>query len=445
MMSRTPSVCVLAVAMLACADPAAAQSLKKLNDRNASRLSGSQAEVSIAANPAKPKQVIAASMSVNTPERGILVMASRNRGRKWNQTMIPNPEGPGLSADPMVAFNGRGTAFLAYIPVFPNSGTRAGLDLHRSSDGGNSWSGPVRVSDHPNTDKIALAASPATSGRYAGHVYLTWKWPAFGVYFSRSRDGGLTFSRERRIADRLASGPAITTDGEGRVFIAYNNPNSSAIEFLKSTNAGQSFSAPIRVAGTRGSFYTITPSHCRRHSIIYASIAVDRSGLQTAGNLYVSWSDSPPNADVSGAGDPCDPGFAGTADVYVSRSTDGGQTWSEPVTVHDSSLGNADQYHQWLDLDQKTGAVFVAYKDTRDDPSRQRTHVYLSASFDGGATWGSDLRMSDKRTDAPNGFQYGDYQGLAIGSKGKLVYSAWADFRTGAESEIFVGRVRVRK
>ena len=183
----------------------------------------------------------------------------------------------------------------------------------------------------------------------------------------------------------------------------------------------------------------MTPSTCRRMALVHASIGIDRSHGPDRGNLYVTWSDysadSPARCrPICAIDNPC------SADVYISRSADRGESWSTPRVVHEASLGSSDQYHQWIEVDPETGALYVAYKDTRDDDDRLRTHVYLNRSVDGGETFGAAIRLSSVSSHADNRFQYGDYQGLDVA--GGRLYAAWADFRDGfGTSRIYVGRV----
>jgi hypothetical protein len=91
-------------------------------------------------------------------------------------------------------------------------------------------------------------------------------------------------------------------------------------------------------------------------------------------------------------------------------------------------------------VDDSSGALYVAYKDTRLDPGRGATDVYLSRSGDGGATWDPPIRLSGRSSDARgSSFQYGDYQGLAA-SAGR-VYAAWSDYRVTEDADICVVRL----
>jgi len=83
---------------------------------------------------------------------------------------------------------------------------------------------------------------------------------------------------------------------------------------------------------------------------------VDRSEGPRKGWVYAAWTDR--------NGTAADPDCAGVAsasnaNVYYSRSSDGGTTWSPPAVVH-TNPANTDQFNQWMDVDPSDGAVYVA-------------------------------------------------------------------------------------
>jgi hypothetical protein len=97
-------------------------------------------------------------------------------------------------------------------------------------------------------------------------------------------------------------------------------------------------------------------------------------------------------------------------DPFITKSSDGGATWSPPVRVSATSAGQ--QYNPAIAIDA-LGRINVSYLDRRDDPNNCRTNTYLSRSTDGGVTF-TDYRVTDVDSDFdgnPNG--PGDYSGLA--------------------------------
>src|SRR3954471_5480394 len=72
-----------------------------------------------------------------------------------------------------------------------------------------------------------------------------------------------------------------------------------------------------------------------------------------------------------------------SVDVLTSRSTDGGRTWSNPVTT---ATGQLDK--NWIGCDNTTTSAFFGNCYTEYDISNSSDAVRMKASSDGGATWG---------------------------------------------------------
>ncbi|MDR3667870.1 MAG: hypothetical protein P4L35_13590, partial [Ignavibacteriaceae bacterium] len=101
--------------------------------------------------------------------------------------------------------------------------------------------------------------------------------------------------------------------------------------------------------------------------------------------------------------------------------------------VNQDVLNNGkDQYMPCINVDA-VGAVNVVYYDNRNTTA-DSTQVYISRSIDGGSTW-SDIQVSDHTfkpfsiTGAATGYQ-GDYIGITDGANG-TVWPFWADNSSG--------------
>ncbi|HWQ16175.1 MAG TPA: sialidase family protein [Roseiflexaceae bacterium] len=284
------------------------------------------------------------------------------------------------------------------------------------------------------TDKewMETDLNPPAQSRCAGNVYVahTNFHGAFGsspIMFSRSRDGGRTFSQPKTISTGGAGGTPynqgadIAVAPDGTVHVAYTafqggGQATNAIGVVRSTDCGRSWSQPVIVGsivdGQAPGVAFRTPTN--------AFIAADDTDPDV---LYVAYQS-----------------LAGDYDIYLQRSTDGGATWEQPVVVGDDAGG----HHQiFPTIDVSNGALHVAWYDFRNSPpgtSAALDVYYACANCDGAAypSFSHEVRVSDVSHEAncllfgggTAGF-HGDYIELDArwGGSSHIVHVAWADHR----------------
>jgi Neuraminidase (sialidase) len=97
-------------------------------------------------------------------------------------------------------------------------------------------------------------------------------------------------------------------------------------------------------------------------------------------------------------------------DVWLSKSTDAGITWSDPIRVNQDSSKN-HQFFTWMTVDPSTGNLYFVYYDRRNY-NDTRTDVYVSCSTDGGNSF-HDTRISDSPFVPFGEVFFGDYLNIA--------------------------------
>ncbi len=378
------------------------------------------AEVSVAINPTNPDHVLAVMLQgggPGEPRVGNHVYVSTDGGLTWNAQAVGYSDGR-VHGDDAVVFGHDGKAYHSYIAF---DGIRierperafSGIFV-RSTRDGLAWSSPTAVVDHINTaipfeDKPWVGVDRGPASPHRANVYVAWtRFDVYGsenpahrsrIMFSRSRDGGLTFSTPLEISDE--SGDAKDSDGTVEGVVPVSGPNGDVyvtwagpqgLLFDKSTDGGWTFGTDVRVSDMPGG-WDLPVAGLERHNGMPVT-AVDLSAGPNRGTIYVNWIDQR-------NGDP---------DVFVAASTDGGRTWGAPVRVNDDPNG-ATQMFTWMAVDRLDGALNLVFHDRRG-LSGTLTGVTLARSVDGGRTFVNHaLKVAPFDCCAGSTF-FGDYNGI---------------------------------
>ncbi|MCK5619939.1 MAG: exo-alpha-sialidase, partial [Candidatus Krumholzibacteria bacterium] len=245
-------------------------------------------------------------------------------GRTWT---FPGVIEPGVfRSDPVLTSDAEGIFYYNSLKVV---GGVYSCQVFKSGDGGQTW--PTGAEAFGG-DKQWFTIDHGNSVGH-GNIYQAWNTAAGccgDTTFNRSTDGGSSFSHPIRIPNTPIFG-TLDVDSDGNPYVLGIDPsNWSTFWVAKSTNAKYAQYIP--------SFDMVTPVYlggALRFGggggspnpgglLGQAWIAVDRSGGPTHGNVYVLCSVDPPNVDP--------------LDIYFVRSTDGGQTWSAPIRVNDDAV-----------------------------------------------------------------------------------------------------------
>jgi hypothetical protein len=374
-------------------------------------------EPAIAVNAKEPGQVVAAFQS---PAGGAY---SRDAGKTWSIAEGTAPTDYKVSGDVSVTFDNQGRAFLCYIAFdklgtenyWAHNATRNGIFVRRSLDGGKTWEKNAAVviaqktePGIPFEDKPDIVADN-TNSRFAGNLYVGWTEFTLTksvILFSRSTDGGMTWSRPSEISTHeglprddtgAVEGFTGAVGSDGTLYVAW--ADGSEIAFATSSDGGQSFASSRAVLKTAPSYFALAN--------VFRANGFPQIGIDPRSNrLFVSWADYR-NGDL---------------DVFCSTSTDGGRQWSEAIRVNSDALHNgADQFFQWLAVDPVDGSANLVFYDRRADPDNRKVNFVLARSTDGGRTF-ANYAWTSKPFDPEGGF-IGDYSGIA--AYAGRVYGVW--------------------
>jgi len=379
---------------------------------------------SIAINPANPRQI---AIGFGSP---VMASYSTDGGEHWAVPQMASPTNYRGFGDVSITYDRQGHAILCFI-AFDAAGSwrywghnpkRNSIQVRRSLDGGMTWEPrTIPVIEHaegpgiPFEDKPYIVADNQPKSPYAGNLYVAWTQDRTAdslIQFSRSTDGGLTWSAPLRLSDR--AGLPRDDDGTVQGFSGVVTPDgalhviwsdTSHIVYAVSRDGGKTFSRNRYIAAAGPSnFMVFNANHANGYPQI--DMAVDKSTGQP--RLYVAWNDYR-NGDV---------------DVFCVSSPDGGRTWGSTMRVNSDALHNgADQLFQWLAVDPSSGAVNVVFYDRRRDPTNRAVDVVLARSTDGARTFQNYL-LSEHSYDPKDG-EIGEYTALAA-FDGR-VYGSWME------------------
>jgi len=389
---------------------------------------GAEVEPHLAADPRDANHLVAAWQQdrwSNGSARALMAAASFDGGVTWSAHALPFSACAGEGAarggdylrtsDPWLSFGADGTVFASAISSAGGAftpGSRNAVLVSRSTDGGRTWSDPATLildGDAFFNDKETVTADPAD----ARFTYAVWDRIApdggGASYFTRSTDGGTTWEAPRVIDDPGAGAQTIANLvrvlPEGtlacmlvRLVGDENRVTEAAIEVVRSRDRGATWSAPIRVAAMQalGARDPATGRAIRDGSIL-AQMAVAPDG-----SLAIAWQDGR---------------FTGARDaIALTRSTDGGLTWSVPVRVNPDASATAFTPQVHVRPDGTIGVGYYVLRTDRPEGLAIPADFRLAQSTDG-THWAEsavsaafDMALAPETTE---GLFLGDYTGLA--------------------------------
>ena len=262
------------------------------------------------------------------------------------------------------------------------------LKLYSSSDNGAIFNSGVTIS---GSSKVMNGTEFTSCIDSVGNIYVFWEDYATSKlnYMVLSAGNGSTIMPKTvlNMGFNWADQPDAVVDSSNNTHLAFRASNGSAVElyYAKSTDSGQTFSAPVRI--TNNSVQEDDPR-----------IAVNSDAI------YVTYID-----------------YYTTSNILLSKSVDGA-TFSAPVVVNRTN-GKADFGHS-IGVGP-SGSIIIPYIDTTTDGEGD---VVVARSTDNGGTFSYSFPSSSNYR--------GQYQPKVLVS-GTDAYLFWQDLRNNWTYDIF--------
>ncbi|HXX06186.1 MAG TPA: sialidase family protein [Candidatus Bathyarchaeia archaeon] len=249
----------------------------------------------------------------------VVFSKSDNNGNTFS-TPIVLTHHSGISGLPQISADGNNVCILWE----DNSLGNFDVFFAKSTDAGNTFGDFTNISNDKGESGTPRMVS---AGNDIGIVWMDNALGNYDIMFSKSSDGGLTFSKPLDISNskKDAGYPELTISGNN-FYVTWTNTmegNNYDIFFAKSSDSGQTFTDPINISNNPG--------------------ASGWPQIAAAGDVYVSWVDS----------------TTGGFDIYIAKSIDNGASFETPVNI--SNTPNQSWYNK---MTVSPNTVYMVWQET---------------------------------------------------------------------------------
>lgn len=302
---------------------------------------------------------------------------STNGGTTWeNERRFTN--NTGASYDPSISVSGSNV----HVVWYDNHQGVPDIYYRRSTDGGNNFQSEVRISNNAGNSWRPVIFSSGSL------VHITWTDERDGnkeIYYRRSNDNGANWGTETRLTNNSAESSlnSVTASGSSVYVVWSDTRDGDEIWFKRSTDGGVNWSSDTKLTNNTGN--STEPS-------------ISVSGV----NLQIAWRDF----------------RDGNEEIYYKRSSDGGSSWGP-----DTRLTNDLNQSFSPVISAQSSLIHVVWHDNRNGATNYE--IYYKRSVNGGASWGSDERLTN---------QVANSSSASITASGTALHVAFTDGRFGSNN-----------
>jgi hypothetical protein len=391
-------------------------------------LSAQNIVISTSNNPNEPS----IKMDINSPNR-ILAATNLNNyyisidtGHTWTQHTQSSTYG--VWGDPVIDVDTAGNFYYFHLSNPASGNWIDRIVCQKSTDIGATWS---------NGSFTGLNGTKAQDKHWSivdrsnNNIYLSWtQFDDYGsanpndsslILFSKSIDGGLSWLPPLRLnevagdcidSDNTVEGATLAVGPNGEIYVAWTGPD--GLVFDRSLDGGITWlQDDILIDQLASNWDYAIPGISRCNGL--PVLKCDLSGGPNQGTIYVNWSDQRNGIN--------------NTDVFLSKSTDGGSTWTPAKKVNTDNTGR-HQFLTWMDIDQTNGYLHFVFYDRRNYSNNQ-TDVFLAYSKDGGATFKNEI-VSESSFTPTSGIFFGDYNNIV--AHNNVIRPIWTRLQSGSLS-----------
>jgi BNR repeat-like domain len=314
---------------------------------------------------------------------------------------------PGDTWEPSIAADRYGHVY-ALIPDFPPSckGCPSSIAyLVVSNNNGKTWSAPRQIAE-PGSGQIDVQVKvDPIDGKT---VYASWLQNSKSlIEVAKSTDFGKTWTTVIANSTNAGTDKDILAVRGNDVYVAYDH--SQTVWCSSSHDGGQTWTS-VKVNANAQFGWSLTGG----------------GTVDPAGNVYFAWTGYTQNGQAKGP-----------ANIYVTKSSDGGQTWTSNLLDISSSPPDRSAYScGWAFLgpgiamtSDAAGQLYVLWNSGTVDRGPER--IYFSTSTDQGNSWTPKTNVSLSPSGANHAFP-----SVAAGAAGTYGSPGWisAISRTGTST-----------